>query len=143
MTSIFTSIIKGELPSHSLWRDELCVSFLSINPLTTGHSLIVPHEEKDHWLDLPTETIKHLMHVASLIGKAQMEVFKPLRIGQIIAGFEVPHTHLHVLPVWTMRDLEFSQNPQTADQSDLAETAKILRSVLLSNGHEQVAESFA
>ena len=78
MPSVFTDIINGELPSHCLWKDDICVSFLTINPLTAGHSLIVPIEEIDHWLDLPDSTNKHLMSVASIIGKAQMEVYLSL-----------------------------------------------------------------
>jgi len=142
MPSVFTDIINGELPSHCLWKDDICVSFLTINPLTAGHSLIVPIEEIDHWLDLPDSTNKHLMSVASIIGKAQMEVYRPNRIGQIIAGFEIPHTHLHVLPIWTMRDLEFSQNPPVADQKELAKNAEHLRTSLDSQGHNKVVNTF-
>ncbi len=142
MSSVFTSIIKGELPSYALWKDDLCAAFLSINPLTTGHALVVPIEETDHWLDLPADTNKHLFFVASIIGKAQMQVWQPSRIGQMIAGFEVPHTHLHVLPIWTMRDLEFSTNPQIGDQKELAANAKLLREFLDKMECEQVVKSF-
>lgn len=142
MPSVFTSIIKGELPSHAIWKDELCVAFLSINPLTAGHTLVVPIEEIDHWLDLPTDTNKHLFFVASIIGKAQMQVWQPLRIGQMIAGFEVPHTHLHVLPIWTMKDLEFTANPEIVDQQELSTNAKLLRKFLDAMSYEQVVKSF-
>jgi len=143
MPSVFTLIINGELPGHCLWKDDICVSFLTINPLTAGHSLIVPIEETDHWLDLPEDTNKHLMQVASYIGNAQMEVYRPRRIGQIIAGFEVPHTHIHVLPISTMRDLEFSQNPPAAEHEDLAQNASLLRTALQTDGHEKVVDSFS
>ncbi len=142
MPSVFTSIIQGELPAHCLWKDHLCVSFLSINPLTDGHALIVPLEETDHWLDLPTGTNMHLMHIASLVGNAQMEVYEPSRIGQVIAGFEVPHTHLHVLPIQSMNDLDFSQAAKVVDHNHLREAASTLRRVLSSHGHSHVVESF-
>ena len=142
MSSVFTSIIKGELPSYALWKDDLCAAFLSINPLTSGHALVVPIEETDHWLDLPADTNKHLFFVASIIGKAQMQVWQPLRIGQMIAGFEVPHTHLHVLPIWTMKDLEFTANPEIVDQQELSTNAKLLRKFLDAMNYEQVVNSF-
>ena len=104
MPTVFTSIIKGDLPSHPIWRDDECAAFLSINPITDGHCLVVPIQEVDHWIDVPLSTTGRLLEVASLIGRSQMEAFQPNRIGQMIAGFEVAHTHLHVLPIWGMND---------------------------------------
>ena len=90
MPSVFTRIIHGELAGRFLWRDELCVVFLSIAPLRPGHALVVPRVEVDHWIDLPPETATHLMAVAQVVGKAQQVAFEPARIGLMIAGFEVP-----------------------------------------------------
>ena len=72
MSSVFTKIMNGELPGHFVWSDETCVSFLSINPVTNGHTLVIPRLEVDHWLDLPSEVIMHLMHIAQIIGRGQM-----------------------------------------------------------------------
>ena len=86
MTSIFTRIIDGELPGRFVWRDDVCVAFLSIAPTAAGHTLVVPIEEVDHWIDLDPATAGHLMAVARAIGRAQHAAFHPARVGLIIAG---------------------------------------------------------
>ena len=135
MSSVFTKIINGELPGHFVWKDEVCVSFLSINPIANGHTLVVPLLEIDHWLDLPQDVNTHLMQIAQIIGEGQMTAFNPLRVGMIIAGLEVPHTHLHVIPMQGMEDLDFSRATAFVDQGKLAESAQILRDAIISNGY--------
>ncbi|HAY52357.1 MAG: hypothetical protein CL423_02980 [Acidimicrobiaceae bacterium] len=135
MPSVFSKIISGDLPGHFVWKDELSVAFLSINPIASGHTLVIPKLEVDHWLDLPPEINAHLVQLAQIIGNAQMVAFNPLRVGMIIAGLEVPHTHLHVIPMEGMQDLDFSRATITADQSELSSNALLLRNTLESNGH--------
>ena len=135
MPSVFSKIISGDLPGHFVWKDELSVAFLSINPIASGHTLVIPKLEVDHWLDLPPEINAHLVQLAQIIGNAQMVAFRPLRVGMIIAGLEVPHTHLHVIPMEGMQDLDFSRATITADQSELSSNALLLRNALESNGH--------
>ena len=96
MTTLFTRILDGELPGRFVYADEVCAAFLTIAPLQPGHTLVVPRAEVDHWLDLDPETVAHLMKVAQQVGKAQQAAFSPARVGMIIAGMEVPHTHLLV-----------------------------------------------
>ena len=98
MPTIFTRIISGELPGRFVWRDDVCVAFLSINPLRPGHTLVVTRAEVDHWLDLEPEVNAHLTGVAREIGRAQQRAFHPERVGLMIAGLEVPHVHLHLVP---------------------------------------------
>jgi len=136
MSSVFTKIMKGELPGHFVWSDETCVSFLSINPVTDGHALVVPRLEVDHWLDLQSEVVAHLMCVAQIVGKGQMQAFRPLRVGQLIAGLEVPHTHLHVIPMQGMSDLDLTKIPTVVDKGTLKNTAKKLRNAIISMGHD-------
>lgn len=136
MSSVFTKIMQGELPGHFVWSDETCVSFLSINPVTDGHALVVPRLEVDHWLDLQSEVIAHLMRIAQIVGKGQMQVFSPLRIGQLIAGLEVPHTHLHVIPMQDMSDLDLTKIPTVAGKDTLENTATRLRNAIISMGHD-------
>src|SRR3954467_12340366 len=93
MATIFTRIIDGELPGTFVWRDDVCVAFLSIAPLRPGHPLLVPRAEVDHWIDLPAATNAHLIGVAHDIGAAQMDAFAPARIGLIIAGPAPPQPH--------------------------------------------------
>ncbi len=109
MASVFTKIIDGELPGRFVWQDERCVAFLSIAPLRPGHTLVVPREEIDHWIDLPPELAAHLMLIAQKIGVAQQQAFSPARVGLMIAGMEVPHTHLHVVPIGSEADLRFER----------------------------------
>src|ERR671936_570175 len=91
MATIFTRIINGELPARFVWKDDRCVVFLSNRPLRPGHSLVVPREEVDHWLDLEASLLDHLAETAQAIGRAQMAGFKPERIGVMLAGLEVAH----------------------------------------------------
>lgn len=134
MPTIFSRIIDGELPGTFVWRDDVAVAFLSIAPLRPGHTLVVPRAEVDHWIDLPTETNAHLIGVAHEIGAAQMDAFGPARIGLIIAGLEVPHTHLHVVPIDAERDLSFANAATDATSESLADTGARLRAALSARG---------
>lgn len=130
MPSVFTRIIHGELPARFVWKDELCVVFLSIAPLRPGHALVVPRAEIEHWIDLPAVTAAHLMTVARVIGKAQQAAFNPARVGLMIAGFEVPHVHVHVVPIDDMKDLDFASADVQARASALDDAAGRLRAAL-------------
>ncbi len=109
MPTIFSRIIEGELPGTFVWRDDLVVAFLSINPLKPGHTLVVPRVETDHWLDLDLAVAQHCMVVSQFIGKAQQAAFNPTRIALLILGMEVPHVHVHVLPIWAESDVNFAE----------------------------------
>jgi diadenosine tetraphosphate (Ap4A) HIT family hydrolase len=137
--TIFSRIIDGELPGTFVWRDDICVGFLSIAPLRPGHTLVVPRAEVDHWIDLPAETNAHLIAVAHEIGAAQMDAFHPARIGLIIAGLEVPHTHLHVVPIDAERDLSFANADPGATSEALSDAAARLRAALTARGASGVS----
>ncbi len=139
MASVFTRIIQGELPGRFVWRDEQCVAFLSINPLQPGHTLVVPVEEVDHWVDLEADLARHLMGVAHAVGRALQEAFHPQRVGLMIAGLEVPHTHLHVVPIRDMRDLDFANAAHDPDPAELDAAAGRIRDALRRAGAPQVA----
>src|SRR6478752_10102040 len=140
MPTIFTRIIEGELPGTFVWRDDVCVAFLSIAPLRPGHTLVVPRTEVDHWIDLPAATTAHLMGVAHEIGAAQMDAFTPARIGLIIAGLEVPHTHLHVVPIDAERDLSFANADPNTTPAALAQAGAALRAALRARGAAGVSD---
>ena len=126
MASVFTRIIDGELPAHFVWQDERCVAFLSINPLRPGHTLVVPRDEVDHWIDLDDRTLNALMRVARTIARAQRAVYRPTKVGLLIAGLEVPHAHVHVSPIDDMHDMDFaSVGPNPGDEALAAEAARI------------------
>jgi histidine triad (HIT) family protein len=135
MATIFTRIIDGEIPGRFVWRDDRAVCFLTINPITTGHALVVPIEEVDHWIDLDEDLARHLMGVAHRVGTAQMHAFRPVRVGMMIAGLEVPHTHLHVLPIASEGDLDFAKADPSPAPEALDDAAERLRGALLELGH--------
>lgn len=119
MATIYTRIIDGDIPGRFIWQDDVCVSFLDIRPLARGHALVVPRAEVDQWTELPAETATHLMGVAQRVGRAQKTLLQPARVGLMIAGFEVPHVHIHVVPMNSMAALDFSQANTNPDQADL------------------------
>ncbi len=137
MASIFTRIINGDIPGRFVWSDDVCIGMLDIRPLHHGHVLVIPREEIDQWTDLPTDLASHLMTVAHTIGNAQKSVVECARIGLMIAGFEVPHTHVHVVPIEGMGDLDF-RNAETSPRADrLDAVATELRTALRDAGHGQ------
>ena len=136
MTTIFTHIIEGDIPGTFIWRDNKCVAFMSINPMSYGHALVVPIAEVDHWVDLEPDLSQHLFAVAHHISKAQHAAFSPERVGLIIAGYEVPHTHIHVLPTNEMSDLSFSNAATSVDREDLENAASAIHQQLVALGHD-------
>lgn len=130
MATLFTKIIDGEIPGRFVYRDDVCVAFLTIAPMRPGHTLVVPRVEVDHWLDLDVDVAAHLMRVAHKIGRAQVEAFAPERVGLIIAGLEVPHTHLHVVPIRSEADLDFANADHSASTESLDAAADALRAAV-------------
>lgn len=130
MATIFTKIIEGEIPGTFVWRDDRCVAFMSINPLRAGHTLVVPIEEIDHWLDCPPDLRDHLLDVAQTIGQAISKVHDPEKVGMMIAGLEVPHMHIHLVPIDGVRDLDFANAAASVEREILEEEAASLRYVL-------------
>ena len=129
MPTVFTRIINGELPGHFVYRDDTCVAFMSIAPLSTGHTLVVPIAEVDHWIDLDETTLSHLMGVSQRIGAAVDVAFSPAKVGMTIAGLEVPLVHIHLVPINAATDLDFA-NATPASAEDLAEAATMIRTAL-------------
>lgn len=134
MPTVFTRIIDGELPARFVHRDDRCVAFLSINPLQPGHTLVVPVREVDHWIDLDDDLAAHLVLVAKRIATAQQSAFAPERVGLMIAGLEVPHVHLHVVPIRGVHDLDFANADPDPDPARLDDAAATLRAALDAGG---------
>jgi diadenosine tetraphosphate (Ap4A) HIT family hydrolase len=139
MPSIFSRIIAGEIPGAFVWKDDRAVAFLSIQPMMKGHTLVVPRDEVDHWIDLDPALAAHLFTVAQQIGKAQQLEWNPRRIGVMIVGEEVPHTHLHVVPINTPNELSFSHTSPAAPEQ-LADAAARIRARLRELGCTAVSD---
>ena len=122
MSTLFTRIIDGELPARYVWSDDRAVGFLSINPLGPGHTLVVPRAEVDHWVNAEPDLLAHLTAVSHAIGAAVRDVWQPPRVGLIVAGFEVPHLHVHVFParnlsVFGFANADHNPSPESLDDA--------------------------
>jgi histidine triad (HIT) family protein len=130
MTTIFTRIIEGQIPGTFVYRDSLCVAFLSINPLAAGHVLVVPIEEFDHWIDMSPELSAHMFALSHKISRAISDAFPCTRVGLIIAGYEINHCHIHLIPTNSMEELNFSNAAATIDRETLESHAELLTQAL-------------
>lgn len=126
MATLFTKILEHQLPGHFVYEDDKCGAFLSIAPLRPGHLLVVPRREVDHWLDLEAEEAAHLFAVAQRLGRVLQETFQPRKVGLMIAGMEIPHAHLHLVPIESEADLDFA-NARPASAEELAQVAARIR----------------
>jgi histidine triad (HIT) family protein len=107
MASVFTKIIKGELPSYKIFENDHCFAFLSIDPIRAGHTLVVPKTEIDHFTDLADPHYSAVFQAAKPIGRAILAATGCKRVGMAVQGFEVPHFHLHLIPLWGAEDFDF------------------------------------
>lgn len=135
---MFTLIINGDIPGRFVWRDERVVAFLTIAPLRPGHTLVVPIEQVDHWTDVDPDLWQHLSKVQQTVGRAIMTAFSPRRVGSIIAGLEIPHCHVHLVPIDNESQLSFANVNHSPDPADLDEAAEKIRSALREMGHPEV-----
>jgi histidine triad (HIT) family protein len=140
MPTIFTRIIDGELPGRFVWKDDACVAFLSINPVQPGHTLVVPRAEVDHWIDLAPEQMAHLTRVSQTIGRALMSAFQPTKVGTTVIGLEVPHVHIHLVPIRGIFDMDFSKADPNPSADDLQAAAEKIRAALRELGATQVSD---
>lgn len=138
MASVFTLIMEGKIPGNFVWKDDKSVAFLTIQPIRQGHVLVVPREEIDQWSDLPLDLAAHLMQVSHKIANALKVAYPATRIGLMIAGLEVPHTHIHLVPMDSMDDLSFAF-AKNAEGEVLKQTADNIRSVLVAQGFTEAS----
>jgi len=127
MPSIFTKIIQREIPAHIVAEDDQFLAFLDINPLVKGHCLVVPKQEVDYIFDLDDQTLAALHIFSKKVAKAIEKTVPCLRIGTAVVGLEVPHAHLHLVPLNNMDDINFSRpklNPTPQELTDLAQAIK-------------------
>jgi len=130
MATVFTKIINGELPGRFVYQDDDIVGFLTIAPITQGHTLVVPRAEIDQWQDIEATVFNRVMAVSQLIGKAVCRAFDTDRAGVIIAGLEVPHLHVHVFPAYNLSDFGFANADQDPSQQSLDEAQAKIKAAL-------------
>ena len=136
MATIFSKILQGELPGRFVWRDDQYAAFLSINPLSPGHTLVVPRREVDHWLELDELEVEAIHVIGQRIGRAIQAAFQPARVGTVIAGFEVPHVHLHVFGADQMADVDFARAEADPDPAMMDDARDRIREGLHDLGYE-------
>jgi histidine triad (HIT) family protein len=128
--SVFTRILRGELPGRFVTRTDTVAAFLSIAPVIPGHVLVVPVEQVDDWTELDDALRSELMSTAARIGRAVRRAYDAPRAALIIAGFEVPHAHLHVFPAWDMAGLDFGLADPNASAASLDEAQRRVTAAL-------------
>jgi diadenosine tetraphosphate (Ap4A) HIT family hydrolase len=130
MATVFTKIINGELPGRFVYEGDEVVAFLSIAPITQGHTLVVPRAEIDNWQDIDSAEFGRVMEVSQLIGKAVCKAFDVERSGVIIAGLEVPHLHVHVFPARDLADFGFAHADHNPSPESLEEAQTKIKAAL-------------
>lgn len=136
--SVFTRIIRGELPGRFVWRDDRVVAFLTIAPMRPGHTLVVPVEQVDHWTDTSEALWSDVSRVSHAVGRGIFEAFGPSRVGMVIAGMEVPHCHVHLVPIDDESQLSFARADHSPDPAGMDDAAARIRAALRGLGHTDV-----
>jgi histidine triad (HIT) family protein len=124
MGSLFTKIIQGHIPSYKVAENADYYAFLDINPLVKGHTLVIPKREEDYLFDLSDEEIAGLMVFAKKIAKAIEQVVPCERIGVSVIGLEVPHAHVHLVPIYSLHDLNFAKQRVSMEADEFQDLAK-------------------
>lgn len=127
MATIFSRIVAGEIPSHKVAEDEEFFAFLDINPVAKGHTLVIPKQETDYIFDLDDALLGRMMAFAKRVARAQEEVIPCKRVGMAVMGLEVPHAHIHLIPITKESDMYFGGDKMTVTQDDLASVAALIR----------------
>lgn len=130
MASVFSRIIKGEIPCFKIAEDSHFFAFLDINPLKAGHTLVVPKKEQDYIFEIDDATLSLMLPFCKKVAEAIKKAIPCNRIGIAVIGLEVPHAHIHLIPINTMNDMNFANPKLTLNQQQMSETAGLIRSFL-------------
>lgn len=127
MATIFSRIVAGEIPCHKVAEDEEFFAFLDINPVATGHTLVIPKQEVDYIFDLDDPVLGRMMAFAKRVARAQEAVIPCKRVGMAVMGLEVPHAHIHLIPITKESDMYFGGKKLEVTPDVLADTAQLIR----------------
>ena len=130
MSSIFTKIVRNEIPSYKVYENQDFLAFLDINPLKKGHTLVIPKNEVDYIFDLDSEEYKDLWNFTKLIAKGMKKVIDCDRISIVVMGLEVPHAHIHLIPLDTMKDIDFSQPKLNFSNDEMHKIAEMINNAI-------------
>jgi histidine triad (HIT) family protein len=130
MASIFSRIVSGEIPCYKIAEDQNYLAFLDVNPLATGHTLVIPKKEIDYIFDLDDDLLAGLHLFSKKVAKALEKAVPCKRIGVAVVGLEVPHAHVHLIPLNTMNDINFSYPKLKVSKEKLEETARLIKEKL-------------
>ena len=130
MASIFTQIINRQIPAHIIAEDTMCMAFLDIHPLQPGHTLVVPKQAVDYFFDLDDNVLAAILSLAKRVAIALAKIVPCVRVGMAVVGLEVPHAHLHLIPLQGAFDIDFKKQPLNYTQVELQNMAQQIRSVL-------------
>lgn len=124
MATIFSKIVAGEIPSYKVAENEMFYAFLDINPLAKGHTLVIPKREVDYFFDLTNEEIGAMQVFAKQVAEAIMRAYPCRKVGQAVLGLEVPHAHIHLVPMQSEKDMLFTNPKLQLTPEEFAEVAK-------------------
>ena len=130
MSSIFSKIVSNEISSYKVYENENFLAFLDINPLKQGHTLVIPKIEVDYIFDLKSKEYQELWNFAKLVAKGMKRVIKCERISIVVMGLEVPHAHIHLIPLDSMQDIDFSQPKLNLSSDQMIEIASLINSAI-------------
>lgn len=127
MATIFSRIVAGEIPCHKVAEDEEFFAFLDINPVAKGHTLVIPKKEIDYIFDVEDASLGRMMAFAKRVARAQEAAISCKRVGLAVMGLEVPHAHIHLIPITKESDMYFGGEKMTISQEELASIAALIR----------------
>ena len=130
MASIFTRIIRGEIPCYKIAESDTFFAFLDINPLSRGHTLVIPKQETDYYFDLDDDLIAEMQVFSKKIARAIDKVMECKRVGVVVLGLEVPHAHIHLIPINSLYDIEFSRPKLKLSPEEFEQIAGKIRNAL-------------
>jgi histidine triad (HIT) family protein len=130
MASIFTKIVKGDIPSYKIGETENCYAFLDINPLAKGHTLVIPKKEEDYLFDVDDKTYGELMQFAKKVAGAIGQSVPCKRVGVAVLGLEIPHAHVHLIPIHSEADINFSNPKLKLSEEEFQRIAQQIREKL-------------
>ena len=130
MPSIFSKIVRNEIPSYKVYENENFLAFLDINPLKKGHTLVIPKKEVDYIFDLKSKEYQELWSFAKLVAEGMKRVIKCERISIVVMGLEVPHAHIHLIPLDSMQDIDFSQPKLNLSTNQMNKIASLINSAI-------------